>query len=243
MYGASPIGDTLLRRALAVLRCDFMQAYGMTETSGTVVVLPPEDHRPDGPHPERLRSCGRALPFVELRITDPATFAECAPGAVGEIWVRSAMVTPGYWRNPEATAEAITPDGWLRTGDAAFRDEDGYVTLFDRFKDMIISGGENIYPAEIENVLLAHPAVGEAAVIGVPHERWGETPRAIVVRRPGSALEAPELLAFVRERLARYKCPSSVVFADALPRNASGKLLKRELRRQHRDDGSSTVKA
>ena len=125
------------------------------------------------------------------------------------------------------------PGGWLRTGDAAFQDAQAYVYLFDRFKDMIISGGENIYPAEVENALNAHPALLEAAVIGVPHARWGETPRAVVVLRPGQQIQEQELIAFVRERLARYKCPTSVVFADILPRNASGKLLKRELRRIH----------
>ena len=235
MYGASPIGETLLREALGRLSCGFMQAYGLTETSGTVVVLEPDEHGLDPERAARLRSCGRPLPFVELRITDPDTLREASPGEVGEIWIRSGMVMRGYWGNPDATAEAITPDGWLRTGDAAFQDADGYVTLFDRFKDMIISGGENIYPAEIENVLLAHPAVHEAAVIGVPQERWGETPRAIVVLRQGQALSAPELIGFARARLARYKCPTSVVFAESLPRNASGKLLKRELRRLQRE--------
>ena len=231
MYGASPIGETLLREALERLSCGFMQAYGMTETSGTVVVLEPAEHGLGPEHAARLRSCGRALPFVELRITDPFTLEEAPTGSVGEIWIRSGMVMKGYWENPAATADAITPDGWLRTGDAAFQDGNGYVTLFDRFKDMIISGGENIYPAEIDNVLLAHPAILEAAVIGVSHERWGETPRAVVVLRPGEALDGPGLIDFTRTRLARYKCPTSVVFVDSLPRNASGKLLKRELRR------------
>jgi long-chain acyl-CoA synthetase len=237
MYGASPIGESLLRKALTVLSCDFMQAYGMTETSGTVVNLMPEDHRLDGTSGNRLRSCGRALPFVEIRITDPDTLQEAKPGDVGEIWVRSEMVTPGYWENPKATADAITPDGWLRTGDAAYRDADGYIYLFDRFKDMIISGGENIYPAEIENALSSHPAVSEVAVIGIPHEKWVETPRAIVVPRAGMAPTERELIDYARSRLAHYKCPTSVIFADTLPRNASGKLLKRELRKTYRPDG------
>jgi acyl-CoA synthetase (AMP-forming)/AMP-acid ligase II len=231
MYGASPIGETLLEKALAVLRCDFMQAYGMTETSGTVVVLEPEDHRLDEGGRERLRSCGQAVPFAEIRITDPVTFQTCPNGSVGEIWVRSEMVMQGYWQNPQATAETIMPGGWLRTGDAAYSDGEGYIYLFDRFKDMIISGGENVYPAEIENVILSHPAVSEAAVIGVPHQRWGETPKAIVVLRDGVSPTEHDLIAYTRTRLARYKCPTSVVFIDMLPRNASGKLLKRELRR------------
>jgi long-chain acyl-CoA synthetase len=231
MYGASPMSESLLRKALDLLSCGFMQAYGMTETSGTVVVLNPDQHRLDGGAPDRLRSCGRALPFVEIRITDPVTRSAVKPRDVGEIWVRSDMVMKGYWNNPKATAETITADGWLRTGDAAYEDEDGYIFLFDRFKDLIISGGENIYPAEIENVVLSHPAVSEIAVIGIPHERWGETPRAVVVLRKGNSVTEAELIAFAQSRLARYKCPTSVIFAETLPRNASGKLLKRELRK------------
>ena len=164
---------------------------------------------------------------------------DCPVGSVGEIWIRSPMVMKGYWKNLKATADAITPDGWLRTGDAAYRDADGFIYLYDRIKDMIISGGENIYPAEIENALLSHPGVLEAAVIGVPHERWGETPRAIVVHRPGHAPGEEELIAFARTRLARYKCPTSVLFAESLPRNASGKILKRELARRYRSDERS----
>jgi acyl-CoA synthetase (AMP-forming)/AMP-acid ligase II len=231
MYGASPIGEALLRRALDVLGCGFIQAYGMTETSGSVVTLDPAEHRLEGDGVGRLRSCGKALPFAEIRITNPDSFKESAVGAVGEIWIRSEMLMKGYWGKPEATAETMTADGWLRTGDAAYSDADGFIYLYDRFKDMIISGGENIYPAEIENALLFHPAVSEAAVIGVPHPRWGETPQAIIVTKPGESASADEVISFVRTRLARYKCPSSVIFAPSLPRNASGKLLKRELRR------------
>lgn len=236
MYGASPIGEVLLRRALDVLHCNFMQAYGMTETAGTVLDLPPRDHELDGPRAHLLRSCGRAYPWCELRIIDPTTLEDAKLGEVGEIWLRSPMVMKGYWNKPEATREAITPEGWLRTGDAAYQDEQGYVYLFDRFKDMIISGGENIYPAEVENALNAHPAVQEVGVIGIPHARWGESPMAVVVLRPGLQAQPAELIAFTRERLAHYKCPSSVVFAETLPRNASGKLLKRELRRQYLKD-------
>jgi long-chain acyl-CoA synthetase len=141
------------------------------------------------------------------------------------------MVMKGYWNQPGETAAALVDGQWLRTGDAAYLDAQGYIFLFDRFKDMIISGGENIYPAEIENVLNGHPAVREVAVIGVPHAKWGETPRAVVVLRPGQHASEPELIDFTRERLAHYKCPTSVAFAQTLPRNASGKLLKRELRR------------
>ena len=231
MYGASPIGEVLLRRALGVLECNFMQAYGMTESSGTVVVLNPEDHDPGGARADLLRSCGRALPWVELRVIDPNTLADAETGEVGEIWLRTRMLMKGYWQKPEATGEAVTEDGWFRTGDAAYLDAEGYVYLFDRFKDMIVSGGENIYPAEIENILNAHPAVHEVGVIGAPHERWIETPMAVVVLKAGMQVDGKELIDFTRERLAHYKCPTSVRFVESLPRNASGKLLKREMRR------------
>jgi acyl-CoA synthetase (AMP-forming)/AMP-acid ligase II len=232
-YGASPIGDALLRQALAVFGCNFMQVYGMTETSGTVVALQPEDHHPDGEGAKLLRSCGKALPFVDVRVIDPDTLNDVAVGSVGEIWLRSGMVTAGYWNKPDATAEAIQPGGWLRTGDAAYQDAEGYIYLFDRFKDMIVSGGENVYPAEVENVLADHPAVAEVAVIGIPHEKWGETVRAIVVKRPGHDVTETELIEFARTRVAKYKCPTSVGFSDLLPRNASGKLLKKDLRREY----------
>jgi len=230
VYGAAPIGETLLRRAIAAFGSSFHHAYGMTETAGTVVTLDPDDHDPDGPRAARLRSCGRPMPWVELRLVDPADGRVVGVGEVGEIRLRSPAITRGYWRKPRESAEAITTDGWLCSGDAATRDADGFIYLRDRYKDMIVSGGENIYPAEIDNVLQAHPAVQEVAVIGVPHERWGETPRAYVVLRPGHAAGEAELIAFARTRLAHYKCPTSVMFVDALPRNASGKILKRALR-------------
>lgn len=236
MYGASPIGDVLLRQALDVLKCNFMQAYGMTETAGTVLDLPPKDHALEGPRSGLLKSCGRAYPWVELRIIDPTTLKDVKTGEVGEIWLKSGMVMKGYWNKPEASAEAIMPGGWLRTGDAAYQDSEGYVYMFDRFKDMIISGGENIYPAEVENVMNGHPAVKEVGVIGIPHQRWGETPMAVVVLRTGQTADPSELIAFTRDRLAHYKCPTSVVIASELPRNASGKLLKRELRKLYMKD-------
>ena len=232
MYGAAPMGDVLLRRAMDMLRCRFIQAYGMTETAGTVSALPPQDHEPEGPRSRLLNSVGRAYSWVDLRVVDPSTLQDAPAGQVGELWIRSRMVMKGYWNQPLETSAALVDGQWLRSGDAAYLDEQGYIFLFDRFKDMIISGGENIFPAEIENVLNGHPAVREVAVIGVPHPKWGETPRAVVVLRAGQSPTPEELMAFTRERLARYKCPSSVVFAEQLPRNASGKLLKRELRVQ-----------
>ncbi|MGH1488837.1 MAG: long-chain-fatty-acid--CoA ligase [Acidimicrobiales bacterium] len=235
VYGAAPIGEAVLRRAIEVLGCGFMQAYGMTETAGTVVTLPPEAHDPDGPQAGLLRSCGKPLPWVELRLVDPASIAagepaDVAVGEVGEIWTRSAQNTPGYRNRPEATAEAITSDGWLRTGDAAYADAEGYLFLFDRFKDMIVSGGENVYPAEVENVIYELPGVSEVAVIGVPDERWGETVKAIVVAKPDETVEFDQLVELCRSRLARFKCPTSMDVVDALPRNASGKVLKTTLR-------------
>ncbi len=233
MYGAAPMGDVLLRRAMHTLNCEFIQAYGMTETSGSVVLLPPSDHEPEGPRAKLLQSVGRAVDWVQLRVVDPTDQQDVPTGEVGEIWIQSDMLMSGYWRKPAETAETVQAGGWLRTGDAAYLDAEGYIYLFDRYKDLIISGGENIYPAEIENVLNGHPAVLEVAVIGVAHEKWGETPLAVVVLREGRHATQAELIAFTRERLAHYKCPSSVVFANMLPRNASGKLLKRELRLTH----------
>jgi long-chain acyl-CoA synthetase len=227
-YGAAPITDQVLKDCLATFHCDFVQVYGLTETTGAITQLDAADHDPEG-RPELLRSCGKPFPWVELRIVDEATGEDRSSGEVGELWVRSGQNMKGYWRQPEETAKTITADGWLKTGDAGYL-QDGYVYLHDRVKDMIVSGGENIYPAEIENALMSHPGVADVAVIGVPDDRWGETVKAIVVRAEGSDITAADLIAFAREHLAHYKCPTSVDFTDALPRNPSGKLLKRELR-------------
>lgn len=231
-YGAAPIGDALLRRALKAFGGGFHHTYGMTETAGTIVTLDPVDHDPDGPNPQRLQSCGRAMPWVEIAIVDPGTGRTLGSGEVGEVRLRSPAITSGYWRKEAETARAITQDGWLCTGDAGELDEDGYLYIRDRYKDMIVSGAENIYPKEIENVLEFHPAVAEAAVVGVPHEKWGETPWAFVALRPDASVTADEVIAFTRERLARYKCPSGVSFLPNLPRNASGKVMKHVLRGQ-----------
>jgi long-chain acyl-CoA synthetase len=230
IYGASPITNEVLLRAMKTFRCPFIQVYGLTETTGAITQLPYADHATDGPRARLLRSAGKAFPWVELGIVDPATGRRCAPGEVGEVWTRSAQNFKGYWGRPEETARVLTGEGWLRTGDAGYLDEDGYLLLTDRVKDMIISGGENVYPAEVENVLAEHPDVADVAVIGVPDDRWGETVKAVVVRRPGTESKPEAIIAFARERLAHYKCPTSVDFAETLPRNPSGKLLKRELR-------------
>ena len=229
VYGASPISEEVLAKAVETFKCNFWQAYGLTETTGAIVNLPPEDHDPYGPNKHRLRSCGVAGPGVELRIVDPSG-NDVPIGEVGEIWVRSQQVMKGYWNLPEATEQAMADGDWFRSGDAGYLDADGYLYIHDRVKDMIVSGGENVYPAEIENVLMSHPAVADAAVIGVPHEKWGETGKAIIVRAPGTEVTEQELIDFCRERLAKFKCPTSVDWAESLPRNPSGKILKKDLR-------------
>lgn len=233
-YGASPISEDVLVNCMTAFRCNFTQVYGMTETTGAICALSSDDHDPDGPRRHLLRSAGKPLAGVEVRAVDPESGSDVPVGSVGELWTRSPYTMLGYWAKPEETSAAIDSDGWLRTGDAGFLDQEGYVFLHDRIKDMIVSGGENIYPAEVENILLGHPRVADAAVIGVPDDRWGETVKAIVVRQPGDddageKLQA-ELIEHCRAHLAHYKCPSSVDFAATLPRNPSGKILKRELR-------------
>ncbi|QIG54338.1 fatty acid--CoA ligase [Altererythrobacter sp. BO-6] len=226
-YGASPIPLELMKRAMEVLGCGFVQMYGMTETSGTIVALDPEDHVPEGS--PRMRSVGTPLPGVEVKIIDEAG-KEVPTGTVGEIATRSSKNMRGYWNNPEATAATIDAEGWLRTGDAGYLDEDGYLYIHDRVKDMIISGGENVYPAEVENAIYAHPKVADVAVIGVPDEKWGEAVKACVVVKEGESLSEAEVIAHARQHIAGYKCPKSVDFIAALPRNPSGKILRRELR-------------
>jgi acyl-CoA synthetase (AMP-forming)/AMP-acid ligase II len=229
LYGASPISEALMQECLTTLRCRFIQMYGSTETSGTIVALSPEDH--ESGHPDRLRSAGRVLPGVELRILD-AEGLPAAPGATGEIAVRSYSNMVGYWNNPEATREVFAADEFMRTGDVGHLDADGYLFVLDRAKDMIISGGENIYPAEVERVLSAHPQVAEVCAFGVASARWGEEVTAAVVLRPGAELDAETLIRWARQRLAAYKLPKSVQFVDALPRNPSGKVLRRVLRHE-----------
>jgi long-chain acyl-CoA synthetase len=167
---------------------------------------------------------------VELRIVHEDGASDCEPGEVGEIWIRSPQNTIGYWNLPEETAKAFTDDGWFKSGDAGYLDADGYLYIHDRVKDMIVSGGENVYPAEVENVLMGHPAIADVAVIGVPHEKWGETAKAMVVRAEGAEVTEEDIIAYAKERLATYKCPTSVEWMDMLPRNPSGKILKKDLR-------------
>jgi long-chain acyl-CoA synthetase len=226
-YGASPAPVDLVRNAIKVFGCGLAQVYGLTETTGAITYLPPEDH--DEKAPERLKSCGKAMTGIEIRVID-ASGADVATGEVGEIITRSPQTMMGYWNQPEATRRAIRDD-WFHTGDAGYLDTDGYIYIYDRVKDMIISGGENIYPAEVESALFSHPAVADVAVIGVPDDKWGEAVKAMVVKKPGGEVAPEELMSFVRERIAGYKVPRSVDFVPALPRTPTGKILKRELRK------------
>jgi len=229
-YGASPITSAALTRALEVFRAPLFQVYGMTETTGAITELSSTDHDPGGPRQHLMRSAGKPYPWVEMKAVDPTTGEDCPPGQVGEIWTRSRQNSPGYWNKPEETAASFDADGWLHTGDAGYLDEEGYVFLTDRVKDMIVTGAENVYPIEVESALSEHPDVADVAVIGVPDERWGETVKAIVVRRPGSSLTEEDLLSWSRDRIAGFKRPRSVDFVEELPRNPTGKLLKRVLR-------------
>jgi long-chain acyl-CoA synthetase len=230
LYGASPIPLDVLSRSIARFpNAQFVQCYGATETSGTVVYLPPEDHSVEG-NP-RMKGCGKPFPGNEVRIVDP-DMRELPRGTIGEIAIRSVSVMAGYHNKPEATAKAIR-DGWYLTGDAGTMDADGYLYIQDRVKDMIVSGAENIYPAEVENALHTHPAVRDAAVIGVPDPKWGEAVKAIVVLKDGAHATADEIIAHCRPLIAGYKIPKSVDFVAELPRNPSGKILKKELRKPY----------
>jgi long-chain acyl-CoA synthetase len=239
LYGASPIALDLLREATEVFKCGFCQQYGMTETSGTVTYLPPEDHDPAGNR--RMRSAGIPMPGVEIRVVDAVTRAPLPPGQTGEVETRSVANMVGYWNRPDATADTVNEEGWLRTGDAGYLDEDGYLYIQDRFKDMIVSGGENVYPAEVENAIYGHPAVQDVAVIGVPDEVWGEAVKAIVVPKPGATPDAADIIAFARTRLAGFKAPKSVDFVAALPRGPTGKILRRALREPYWKDRERRV--
>ncbi|MGE4322140.1 MAG: long-chain-fatty-acid--CoA ligase [Sphingobium sp.] len=226
-YGASPIQPEVLSQALELLGCQFVHLYGMTECMASITALDPHEHTLDfGP---RMKSVGLPLPEMEIRIVD-ADGKEQPVGETGEIQLRAPFTMVGYWNRPDASAEAYAEDGWMRTGDAGYKDADGYLYIRDRVRDMIISGGENVYPVEVENAVTSHPAVEEAAVIGIPDARWGEAVAAIVVPRAGETIDADALIAWTRERIARYKCPRSVHVVEELPRNASGKVLRRTLR-------------
>ncbi len=238
-YGAAPMPLEVIKRAVkAFPGVSFIQAFGQTETASTITALGPEDHIIEGSDEEiekklkRLTSIGKPMPDVEMKVVDEKGNT-LPPGQVGEILARGPRVMRGYWKDEEKTKKTIDEDGWVHTGDMGYVDEDGYYYLAGRATDMIIRGGENISPEEVENVLHSHPKIEEAAVIGVPDEEWGEQPRAIVVLKKGEEATAEEIMEYCRSRLASYKRPRSVIFVDRLPRNPMGKVLKRELKEKY----------
>jgi long-chain acyl-CoA synthetase len=232
-FGAAPITETVLERALQALPgVEFMQAYGMTEAAPLITLNPPESYRPGGSMPGKTMSAGRASYAMDVAIYDSED-RELPRNTIGEVVVRGPNVMQGYWKRPQETAEALR-GGWLHTGDAGYMDEDGYVFIVDRIKDMIISGGENIYSTEVENAIAAHPAVASCAVIGIPNEQWGELVHAVLVLKPGVAATQDDIVAHCRTLIAGYKCPRSMEFRDSLPLSGAGKLLKHVLREPYR---------
>ena len=227
-YGAAPMPEPLLDAAMAAMPdATFTQFYGATENCGAVTFLAHDDHAKGA---RQRVAAGKPWPRTDVKVCNPETGEALETGATGEIWMRSGAVMDGYWGREDATAEALV-DGWYRTGDAGYFDDSGFLYVCDRVKDMIISGGENIYPAEIENALAKHPAVLEAAVIGVPDEKWGELVKAFIVKRAGSEMSADDALTHLSDKIAKFKLPREVAFINALPRNPSGKILKTELRK------------
>lgn len=235
-YGASPITEDLLRTAVDVMGARFTQLYGLTETVGAATYLPPEAHDPEW---GKLRSCGVVWPQAIIRCVDE-TGTPVPTGEVGEIVIQAGFIMKGYWNRPDATKEAIK-DGFFYTGDAGYFDEDGFLFIHDRVKDMIVSGGENVYPAEVENAIFGHPEVADVAVIGIPDEKWGESVLAIIVPKEGMKPTEESVIAWAKERIAGYKCPKSVTTIDALPRNPSGKILRKDLREPYWKDQDRRV--
>lgn len=232
-YGASPISDAVLTRAQARFGCDFIQFYGMTESAGGGSYLAAADHVA-----ERLRSCGKPWSGMDMAVLGEDG-QPLGTGEVGEIALKGPLIMGGYWRNPAATTDTVRA-GWLHTGDVGYRDADGFYYVYDRLKDMIVSGGENVYPAEVENAIAGCPGVIDVAVIGVPSERWGEEVKAVIV--PADPPPAPQdVIAWARERIAGYKVPKSVDFIAELPRNPSGKILRRVLRQGYWDGQDRAV--
>lgn len=232
VYGASPISETLLDRlTVALPQLELMQGYGMTELSGCVTYLPPYYHTAEGRALGKLRSAGRAAALSEVKIVD-SEGNEVPRGTVGEIASRGMSVMVGYWNRPEDTASTLR-NGWVYSGDGAYMDKDGFIFIVDRMKDMVVSGGENVYSAEVENAIYKHPAVAACAVIGIPSERWGESVHAVVVLKPGEELSGEELIAHCKTLIAGYKCPRSVEVRDELPMSGAGKIQKNKLREPH----------
>lgn len=233
IYGASPITVDVLERSMKAFGCKFQQGFGMTETVASATALTADDHiKAVNGRPELLRSCGRAGLFVDVKIVDTLSRVELPQGEIGEIVVRAPHVMEGYSRQPDKTAEVLDDDGWYYSGDGGYIDAEGYVFIKDRIKDMIVSGGENVYPAEVENALMSHPEINDVAVIGLPDEKFGEAVVAVCVMCAGAELNAKAMIEYCREHIAGYKIPRRYECVDVLPRNPSGKLLKRELREQ-----------
>lgn len=237
LYAGSPISLGLIKRAMAVMPCRFMQFYGSTEAGGATSILRPDEH--NLADEAKLQSCGRPLPLIEFRIVDGAG-NPVADDEPGELIIRQPSITSGYWRQPEAT-RAVLVDGWYRTGDIARRDEEGLYYIVDRAKDMIVSGGENIYSAEVENALSTHPAVAAVAVIGVPDPRWGEAVMACIIPKADALLNEAELLAHARTNLAGYKVPKKIIFMDSFPLVPSGKVSKKDLRAPYWEGSGRSV--
>ncbi|MCK9504201.1 MAG: long-chain-fatty-acid--CoA ligase [Porticoccaceae bacterium] len=226
VYAGSPISLAVIKQALDKMPCRFMQFYGATESGGAMTLLRPEEH--DLNNEERLTSCGKPLPLIDVKIVD-SKGNEVAPGESGELLVRTPAINNGYWRKPELWPD-VYQNGWYRTGDMARQDAEGFLYLVDRVKDMIVTGGENVYCSEVENCLSLHPSIKQVAIIGVPSEKWGEEVKAVVILKDGETLDEHELIGYAKARLASYKCPKSVDFVEAFPVNANGKVLKRKLR-------------
>ena len=224
LYGASPIADDTIIKAKEIMQCDLYQVYGLTETTGAITIMMPEDHDPKR---GKLRSCGKALKGVELKVVDE-NGKELKTGEIGQVISKADLNMKGYWNKPDATKESIV-DGWFYSGDAGYFDEENYLFIHDRVKDMIVSGGENIYPAEVENALMSHEKILDAAVVGIPDEKWGEAVKAFVVLSD-SSLDEDQIISYTRTKIAGYKCPRSINLISELPRNPSGKILRRELR-------------
>lgn len=233
VYGGSAISVDVLIRAMEVFGCGFQQGFGMTELVSSATALTAEDHiRAVNGRPELLRSCGRPGLNVELMIVNPETREELPLGEVGEIVLRAQHVMEGYSKQPDKTAEVLDEDGWYYTGDGGYVDAEGYLYIKDRIKDMVVSGGENVYPAEVENALMSHPDIDDVAVIGLPDEKFGEAVVAICVPSLGAEIQADVMIEYCREHIAGYKIPRRYECIDELPRNPTGKILKRELREQ-----------